>query len=83
MQTGWAQQLNPVISNPITQSVLLTDVPIRSGVNVINHTLGRMMQGWIVTDINGGAQIYRTKPLNSLTLTLTSDLAATISLLVF
>ncbi len=83
LQTGWAQQLNPVISNPVSKSLLLKDIVLAIGNNTINHLLGRKIQGWGVVDINGPAVIYRSAPLNDKTLTLNSDAIATITLMVF
>lgn len=83
MQTGWAQQLNPVVENPANKSVLLTNIKLINGTTVVNHKLGRKMQGWAISDIDGAAQIYRSKPLNDLTLTLVSDVDVTVSLMVF
>ena len=79
----WASQLNPVLANPITNPILITNISLIDGQNVINHGLGQTQQGWIITDIQGSANVYRTEPFNSLTLTLTSSAAVTISLAVF
>lgn len=83
LQTNWATELNPLLKNPVNNGLLLKDIVIASGSNVINHRLGRKMQGWVVVDINSSAQIYRSAAFNDLTLTLTSSAAATISLYVF
>jgi len=83
MAQQWASQLNPILKSPTNNSSLLTNIPIITGTNVINHKLGRQMQGWIVTDINAAITLYRTAPLNDLTLTLTASGPAVISLEVF
>lgn len=83
MQTNWASVINPVIDNPINQANILKNIVLINGVTVVNHLLGRMMQGWFVTDINGSATIYRSAPMNAQTLTLTSSAAVTINLGVF
>jgi hypothetical protein len=83
MQNTWSAQLNPVLANPVTNPGLLTGISIVSGVNVINHKLGRPMQGWKVTDINAAITLYRSQPFNSSTLTLTASGAAIINLEVF
>ena len=86
MQTGWAQQLNPVIQNPLTQGILLKNVPLVSGANVINHLLGRKLQGWIVTRIQGAFTLYDTQssnPMPELTLQLVSSAASQVDLYVF
>ena len=48
-----------------------------------NHGLQQTMQGWMITDINAAATVYRSQPLNDKTLTLTSSAACTVDLVVF
>lgn len=83
MQDRWASILNPFLSRPTNRMSLVKNIPILNGVNVINHGLGEIPQGWIITDVNGIASIYRSAPFNALTLTLTSDADVTLSLGVF
>lgn len=83
MQTRWKSQLDPVISNEIVSGQLLPNVSLINGVTIINHKLGRALIGWFVTDQNAVANIYRSKPKNDTTLTLTSDAAVVVSLWVF
>lgn len=82
-QDRWASSLNPIIQFPPNQGTLLKNVSLDVGVNQVNHKLGRNQQGWIVTDIDAAAQIYRSQPFNSTILTLTSDVACTINLWVY
>lgn len=83
IQTKWKSVIDPVVKNPANSSILLRNITLKVGANVINHRLGKDMTGWQIVDINGAAQIYRSNELNDLTLTLTSDAAVTVSLLVF
>lgn len=83
MQTKWKSILDPVISAPTATMSILQDIPLAVGVNVINHRLGQRMQGWILTDIQAPATIYRSAAFNDLTLTLHSSAVTTISLGVF
>lgn len=83
LQSSWASVLNPVLKNPSLDNVLLKNISLSSGVTIIDHKLGRTPQGWRIVDVDGAATIYRSAPLNNLTLTLTSDAAVTISLEVF
>jgi len=83
LQTKWKSEIDPVLANPITTSSFLTNVSLSTGKNTINHKLGRQMQGWIITDINGIATIYRSAPMNNLTLTLTASAPVVVSLEVF
>lgn len=82
-QTKLAAQVNPVLGNPLNHASVLQNVALQSGVNVINHLLGRQMNGWFLTDKQGAAEIYRSAPLNGLTLTLTSNAAVTVNIGVF
>lgn len=79
----WAQSLNPVLANPILSGRQLVTVPLINGVTIINHGLGRNMQGWFITDINGVASIYRSAPFNPTTLTLTSNAIVTVGIWVY
>ncbi len=83
MQTKWASQLNPVLSIPMLSGLMLQNVVLKSGDNVINHLLGRMQQGTIITDQTAASSIYRSKPFNSTTLTLNSSAACQVNLWVF
>jgi hypothetical protein len=83
LQTQWASQLNPVLANPLTDPLIIKNVSLASGANVINHKLQRMQQGWILSDITASATIYRSQPFNDLTLTLTSSAPCTVSLVVY
>ena len=83
MQQQWAAELNPVIANPTTNPGLLTNITLKTGVNVINHLLGRMQQGWTLTDVNAAITVYRSAPFNALTLTLTASAPAVVNIEVF
>lgn len=87
LQTSWAQQLDPVIRQPLTQGTLLKDVQLASGNNVVNHKLGRKLQGWIITRYRGAAaSVYDTQdnnPTPALTLTLNSSASVVVDIYVF
>lgn len=83
MQSGWATQLEPLIAFPPNKGKLIKDVVLAIGANKIDHRLGRQPQGWIIADINAAATVYRSEPFNDLTLTLTSNAAATAQIWVF
>jgi hypothetical protein len=86
MQQQWATTLNPVIANPITQGLQLNNITITTGNNVVNHKLGRKLQGWFVVGINGVATIFDTQATNQmsdLTLNLTSSADVLVNLWVF
>lgn len=83
MQTQWAAQINPILSNELLQGHLISGQALIDGATTFNHKLGRKMIGWFLTDVNGAATIYRSQPLNAQTLTLTSDAAVTANIWVF
>lgn len=82
-QTKWKSQLDPILANPLSGLIILPNVSLANGLTKINHGLGRLQQGWVVLDIQGAAQIYRSSPLNSTTLSLTSSAAVTATIGVF
>lgn len=85
MQTTWAQQLNPLISNPLTQGQLVS-AELINGITIVNHKLGRKLIGWLIVGIDGAAQVYDNQASNQtpqLTLSLTSDAAVSCNLWVF
>lgn len=79
----WAASLNPILSNPLNTSQILTGISLVTGANIIPHKLGKIMQGWNLTDINSGVTVYRSAPFNSTNLTLTSSGPATVNIEVF
>lgn len=83
MQNKWSTIIEPIIAKSLLKGQLLTQINLINGSTVINHKLQRQMQGWFIVDQDSAASIYRSQPLNTLTLTLTSDAATTISLWVF
>lgn len=83
MQTKWAGQLNPLLSNPINSVLVLKNISLLTGDNVINHLLDRVQQGWFLTDIQGAADIYRSAAFNKLTLTLNTSADVIVSIGVF
>lgn len=82
-QTRWKSQIDPILSSPLNQGVLLKNIILVTGDNVINHLLGSTPVGWYVTDIQGASTVYRSSPFNQLTLTLNASAPVVISLAVF
>ncbi len=83
MQSGWSQILNPVLANPSLKNLILKNIVLLAGDNVINHLLGRTMQGWRIADINAAVTPYRSAPFNDITLTLNASAPCTVTLEVF
>lgn len=81
--TNWSSQLNPLLSNPLNGVSILENISLSTGVNVISHKLQKLQQGWFLVDKQGAADIYRSAPFNSLTLTLTSSASVTVNIGVF
>jgi len=75
-----ASVLNPIIASPLSSALILKNIQLKIGTNIINHGLGRLMQGWFLTDVNGSAVIFRSASMNALTLTLTSNAVVTVSI---
>ena len=87
MQTVWAQAINPTINSEINNGLILKDIVLKTGDNVINHKLGRDLQGWIVVRMQDSfVQLYdkqNANQMSSLTLVLNSSGNGKIDLLVF
>lgn len=83
MLTKWSGILNPIIGSPINQVSILKEISLTAGEVKIPHLLGRMQRGWFIVDIDAAATVYRSQPLESLFLYLTSDAAATVNIGVF
>jgi hypothetical protein len=85
-QDRWASQLDPVIASAPNNSNILKNVVLAIGSNVINHKLGRVLQGWQLVRIRAAATIYDNQDSNQtpdLTLILVSNAVVTIDLEVF
>lgn len=84
MQTTWSQTLNKFLSNPLLDGIFLQDLPLRSGNNVINHLLGRPIQGVIVTLQDAAANFYQSNTSSpELTFIMNSSADVNASLYVF
>lgn len=86
MQTKWASILNVLLSNPSLSSSILRNVSLANGTTVVNHKLGRPLQGWRIVGINGAATVYDSQASNqtpALTLVLVSSAAVIANLEVF
>lgn len=86
MQNSWATAINPIINNPANKSQILQNVELINGSNVINHKLGRKLQGWKIVRQRSAASIYDNQDTNSmpqLTLILVSDAQVSVDIEVF
>lgn len=84
MQTKWASQLNPLLSNPTNQGYILKNISLTVGNNTINHLKGSSLNGYIVVGMRGGfSQIYDVpSTMPNLTLILNSSAIVEIDLMV-
>jgi len=86
MQNRWSAILNVMLGNPSLQCSILNNVALVDGTTVVNHLLGRNLQGWRIIGNNAGAVIYDKQASNQtpqLTLVLVSSAACTVQLEVF
>ncbi len=86
LQTRWASILGPLLANPSLNSAVLKQVQLSTGSNVINHMLGRKLQGWKLVRQRGAANVYDTQDTNSmpqLTLQLESSAPVSVDIEVF
>lgn len=83
MQNSWKSKIDPALELPMTKGFIIPNVILNVGVNVINHKLGRKQQGWIISDINAAATLFRSAAFNDTTLTLTSNAVALANIWVF
>ena len=85
-RTKWAATLNALLGNPVVSGLLINDITVVPGANVINHKLGRKIQGYIVTMNSASVTFYDSQSTNQmpdLTLVLNASGNATISLYCF
>ncbi len=86
MENTWATIIEPFLNNPVNDSLLLKNVSVVAGSNVINHKLGRKLQGWIPTRLRMNVTLYDTQDSNQtpqLTLVLVASAPGVIDLAVF
>lgn len=85
-QNTWATAIDPVLSNLLVQGRLESQVILVNGTTIVNHKLGRKLVGWFIVGINAAATVYDNQATNQtpqLTLSLTSNAAATANIWVF
>lgn len=86
LSTQWSQAIDPVISNPLNNASILKNIVLTTGANVVNHKLGRTLQGWWIIRQRAAASVYDTQDTNQmpqLTLNLNSSANVVVDLAVF
>jgi hypothetical protein len=82
----WKSLIDPILANPILAGQQLDNIPLVSGVNTVNHGLGRKLQGYFIVLNSAAATFYDNQSTNSsptLTLILVASAATTVSLWVY
>lgn len=64
LQTRWKSEIDPVLANLLVQGRLVTGVSLLSGVNVINHGLGRPLVGWLAVGQSAASALYDSQAVN-------------------
>lgn len=87
MQSAWSNALNPLVDLPLLQGVLVKNIELTAGANIVNHGLGRSPQGYIITRAQDAATaLYDTQASNprpALTLLITSSATCRVDLWIF
>jgi len=86
VQRDLVRTLNPVFSTPILGGNLLTNQSLVTGLNTINHGLGRNLNGWIPVRIRAAATFFDSQESNKtpqLTLDLNSSANCVADIYVF
>lgn len=85
-QNNVAEILEPLSRVKISQGLLIQNVDLSAGDNLVNHMLDRNLIGWFIVRQRGPASIYDkqdTNPNSAVTIALTSSAGVTIDLWVF
>lgn len=86
LQTKWPAIIDPITTNPANNSIILPNISLIVGANVINHKLGRKLQGWRTSRVRAVCSLYDTQDTNQmpeLTLNLVSNAVVTVDLEVY
>lgn len=86
VQFNIEQFVKPLVDNVLLNHVLIKDVMLDVGDNVIDHKLGRQLQGYLVVKKSDNSNIYDKQTTNKTqtkTLVLNSSASVLISLIVF
>lgn len=87
LQLNINSALSPIQSNPVVNGILVQNVALNIGSNVVNHGLGQTLTGWFITRMRDAySQVYDTQSSNnnpSQTLFLNSSVKVTVDVFVF
>ena len=84
MQTRWASQLNPIIANPLINGQQIDNIILTANTPLkINHNLQQLPNGWLIVDKTSFADVKRTQPFSTSTITLESSANTQISIWIY
>lgn len=86
VQDAIVPALNRLLSVPIVNGTILSNISLKVGSNAVAHGLGQTLQGWSIVRQRALANVYDTQDSNkspSQNLLLVSDQVVSIDLLVF
>lgn len=88
MQNQWGSIINPILNNPLNNSNIIKSVSLlaASNPNVVNHKLGRNLQGWFLVRNRAQATVWDAQDANQtpgITLNLLTSADVTVDIAVF
>lgn len=86
VQTRWASILDPLTTNPVLNGIVLKQIELTTGLNTINHKLGRKLQGWLIVRKRASSDVYDVQDANTmpqLTLQLQASAPASVDIYVY
>lgn len=90
IQDATEAALAPVLSDPFIDGIILPDVVLHtvSSPNIVNHKLGRKLQGWVIVRKSGSGDVWDTQvnnqsPEKTLYLHTNAETSVTVTLRVF
>lgn len=86
LQSKWKSILDPIAASPSANVSILKNVSLNTGLNTINHLLGRKLQGWRLVRLRASSTIFDQQDSNTmpeLTLVLNASAPVVVDLEVF
>lgn len=86
LQTRWKSTIDPILDSAPNNCLVLKSVALVTGANVVNHKLGRNLQGWKLVRQRSAGSVYDTQDANQtpdLTLQLVSSANMVVDIEVF
>ncbi len=66
MQSQWASQIDPVLTNPLVNGRLIMNVSLSAGDNTINTLLSRKLVGWMIVGQSASSSIFDKQASNQM-----------------